>query len=132
MGKFEVWFGCLGNGTTVCNKAVEHDGEYRTVAHISPAGHIKWYVPMTAIPDDALEIIEQMALHDRDKYLTRLEYVIRMSKTEWNWEREMWRYFEEYADAMRWKDWREIAGMNKTPQEKIMLMYQQLFDRHRI
>ena len=36
--KFELWFGCLGNGTTVCNKAVTENGDYKKIAHISEGG----------------------------------------------------------------------------------------------
>lgn len=28
-GKFELFCGCLGNGTTVCNKAVTENGDYK-------------------------------------------------------------------------------------------------------
>lgn len=44
MAKFELFMGCLGNGVTVCNKAVTEHGDYKTIAHISEHGHIKLYV----------------------------------------------------------------------------------------
>lgn len=28
-GKFKLFCGCLGNGTTVCNKAVTENGDYK-------------------------------------------------------------------------------------------------------
>lgn len=28
--KFELFMGCMGNGTTVCNKAVYEHGDYKT------------------------------------------------------------------------------------------------------
>lgn len=35
MAKFELFMGCLGNGVTVCNKAVTEHGDYKKIAHIS-------------------------------------------------------------------------------------------------
>ena len=61
--KFELFLGCLGNGITVCNKAVEENGDYKTIAHIAECGKITWYVnPSTYVPGDALLRIE----HDAD------------------------------------------------------------------
>lgn len=60
-GKFELWFGCLGNGTTVCNKAVTVNGDYKVIAHISNGGNIQFYMPVSSIPTDAMERIEAMA-----------------------------------------------------------------------
>lgn len=61
MRKFELFMGYLGNGCTVCNKAVEEHGDYKQVAHISNAGNIKFYVPVESIPGDALLRIEHVA-----------------------------------------------------------------------
>ena len=47
--KFDLFMGCLGNGLTVCNKAVMENGDYKMVAHISPAGNIKFYVSSISI-----------------------------------------------------------------------------------
>lgn len=60
-GKFELWFGCLGNGITVCNKAVEVNGDYKKIAHISNGGNVQLYVPKPYIPADAMEKINAMA-----------------------------------------------------------------------
>ena len=63
MKKFELFIGCLGNGLTVCNKAVDENGDYKTIAHIAECGKITWYVnPSTYVPGDALLRIE----HDAD------------------------------------------------------------------
>lgn len=40
MKNFKLWMGCLGNGITVCNSAVESNGEYKYIAHISNNGKI--------------------------------------------------------------------------------------------
>ena len=63
MKKFELFMGCLGNGVTVCNKAVIENGDYKHIAHIAECGKITWYVnPSTYVPGDALLRIE----HDAD------------------------------------------------------------------
>ena len=59
--KFELFMGCLGNGTTVCNKAVEEHGDYKHIAHISPAGKITWYVKPDYVPGADLLKIERIA-----------------------------------------------------------------------
>ena len=61
MAKFELFMGCLGNGLTVCNKAVMEHGDYKQIAHISPAGNLKWYIPIKSVPGDALLRIEHTA-----------------------------------------------------------------------
>ena len=61
MKKFELFMGCLGNGITVCNKAVEENGDYKHIAHISECGKITWYVAPPRIPGDALMRIEHAA-----------------------------------------------------------------------
>ena len=61
MKNFELFMGELGNGLTVCNKAVTEHGDYKQIAHISNGGKIKWYVPVTSIPGPALLRIEHTA-----------------------------------------------------------------------
>lgn len=59
---FELFMCCLGNGITVCNKAVEENGDYKTVAHIANCGKITWYVnPGSYIPGSDLLRIEHAA-----------------------------------------------------------------------
>lgn len=72
MQKFELFMCCLGNGITVCNKAVMEHGDYKHIAHISDCGKITWYVEPKNIPGDALLIIE----HDADAmYSNWNEYI---------------------------------------------------------
>lgn len=59
MGKFELFMGCLGNGITVCNKAVLENGDYKMVAHISSVGMIHFYVKPSYIPEEAMERIKK-------------------------------------------------------------------------
>lgn len=62
MKKFELFMGCFGNGITVCNKAVEENGDYKQIAHIADCGKIKWYVnPYTYVPGNELLRIEHAA-----------------------------------------------------------------------
>lgn len=61
MANFELFMGCLGNGLTVCNKAVMEHGDYKQIAHISPAGNIKWYIPVSSVPGPDLLRIEHTA-----------------------------------------------------------------------
>lgn len=72
-GKFELWFGCLGNGTTVCNKAVTENGDYKKIAHISEGGNIRIYVAESYIPAAEMEKIKAMANRDKAEFIKRFE-----------------------------------------------------------
>lgn len=61
MKKFELFMCCLGNGTTVCNKAVEENGDYKIIAHIADCGKISWYVKSGYVPGADLLKIEHAA-----------------------------------------------------------------------
>lgn len=67
--KFDLFIGCLGNGTTVCNKAVTECGDYKQIAHISEHGHIKFYVSESYIPVAAMKRIKEIAKADKEKFL---------------------------------------------------------------
>lgn len=69
--KFELFGGCLGNGTTVCNKAVEENGDYKIIAHISNSGKIVWYIkdPEKYVPAEDMEKIHEWADAARNKFL---------------------------------------------------------------
>lgn len=73
MKKFELFLGCLGNGTTVCNKAVEENGDYKTIAHISEGGNIRWYVKESYVPADAMKTIQEVAARDKAEFQKRFE-----------------------------------------------------------
>lgn len=69
MKKFELFVGCLGNGLTVCNKAVIENGDFKHVAHISDIGKITWYVnPETYIPDTERKKIEKYAAENKKMF----------------------------------------------------------------
>ena len=42
--RYDIGMGYLGNGLTVWNRAVEVNGDYQNIAHISPEGEITFYV----------------------------------------------------------------------------------------
>lgn len=69
MAKFELFMGCLGNGVTVCNKAVMEYGDYKKIAHIAECGKITWYVnPSSYVPGADLLKIEHCADVQRVKW----------------------------------------------------------------
>lgn len=77
--KFELWLGCFGNGITVCNKAVEVNGDYKTVAHISNAGNIKLYVKENYIPREDMKHIEEVAENNKKSFIEKLKADIKVN-----------------------------------------------------
>ena len=63
--EYDIGMGYLGNGLTVWNRAVEVNGDYQNIAHISPEGEITFYVQ--DLPQSVVERIEQAA--EREKPL---------------------------------------------------------------
>ena len=61
--QYDIGMGYLGNGLTVWNRAVEINGDYQNIAHISPEGEIIYYVP--DLPQSVVERIEKAA--EREK-----------------------------------------------------------------
>ena len=60
---YDIDMGYLGNGLTVWNKAVEVNGDYQTIAHISPEGEISYRV--SGRPAEVVERSEQAAESER-------------------------------------------------------------------
>ena len=60
---YDIGMGYLGNGLTVWNRAVEVNGDYQNIAHISPEGEITYYVQN--LPQSVVERIERAA--EREK-----------------------------------------------------------------
>lgn len=79
MEKFELWLGCFGNGLTVCNKAVEVNGDYKTVAHISNAGNIELYVKESYIPREDMERIKEVAENNKKSFIEKLKADIKVN-----------------------------------------------------
>ena len=71
---FDIGMGYLGNGLTVWNRAVEENGDYQTIAHISDEGKIHYYVD--GLPDDVVARIEQAAAREQQKALFAASYQV--------------------------------------------------------
>ena len=97
MEKFKLWMGCLGNGITVCNSAVEENGDYKHIAHISDNGKIKLYVSKSYIPVEDMQRIEHTAAEKRKTFLN-----------EWNKQPNI-RKYEKLLDMCSHSDFMEIA-----------------------
>ena len=97
MTKFKLWMGCLGNGITVCNSAVEEHGDYKYIAHISDNGKITLYVSESYIPVEDMRRIERTATEQRKIFLT-----------EWNKQPDI-RKYEKLLDMCSHSDFMEIA-----------------------
>ena len=63
--EYDIGRGYLGNGLTVWNRAVEVNGDYQNIAHISPEGEITFYVQ--DLPQSVVERIEQAAEREKPK-----------------------------------------------------------------
>ena len=96
-GKFELFMGYLGNGITVCNKAVMEHGDYKMIAHISTNGKIKYYVSEGYIPIEDMRRIEQAATEQRKTFLN-----------EWNKQSDI-RKYEKLLDMCSLSDLIEIT-----------------------
>lgn len=71
--KFEIGFFCMGNGLTVCNRAVMEHGDYKTVAWISPAGKIHYRASEKYVPAWAMEKIRSHAENLRWAFVKNFE-----------------------------------------------------------
>lgn len=71
---FDIGMGYLGNGLTVWNRAVEENGDYQTIAHISSEGEIHYYVD--GLPEDVVARIEQAAAQEQQKALFSATYKV--------------------------------------------------------
>lgn len=92
MKKFELGIGYMGNGATCWNSAVEEHGDYQTVAHISEAGNIRWYIPIEKIPAKELLQIERLA----DCHRARTEDTMNtMIETQESFNRYLWKVADQ-------------------------------------
>ena len=66
--QYDLMFGRLGNGTTVCNMAREEHGDYQHVAHIDDCGAISWDIDPAKLPPYVLEDVNASAARDAAKY----------------------------------------------------------------
>ena len=81
--KFELFMFCAGNGITVCNKAVEENGDYKIIAHIAECGKITWYVNLyNYVPGDALLNIEHCADAQHEQWENWLDSIPEQQRYE--------------------------------------------------
>ena len=72
MPDFDIGMGYLGNGLTVWNRAVEVNGDYQNIAHISNEGEINYYVE--DLPENVIAEIEQAAEVERQNSVLLSDY----------------------------------------------------------
>lgn len=109
MKPFELFMGRLGNGLTVCNKAVMEHNDYKQIAHISPVGNIKWYVPVSYVPGPELLRIEHTADAMYHNFKSALE-----RELEADDERMIWRTYWRMMDALPYDAMRKFVEETKT------------------
>lgn len=82
--KFELFGCCLGNGTTVCNKAVTKNGDYKDIAHISQGGRIHWYIknPESYVPAKDMEIIQGWEDAAKTRFMKKWDLLLDIKKYE--------------------------------------------------
>lgn len=114
MKNFKLWMGYLGNGITVCNSAVENNGEYKHIVHISNNGIIKLYVSEKYILIEDMRRIERAAADQREIFLT-----------EWNKQSDI-RKYEKLLDMCSYSDFMEIVhNKEMTLAEKVERLEEQ-------
>ena len=99
--EFDIGMGYLGNGLTVWNRAVEVNGDYQNIAHISPEGEITFYVQ--DLPQSVVERIRQAAEREKPKDAALPEFYQAYLKTKADNRSslvlyQMGDFFEAYAD----------------------------------
>ena len=99
--QYDIGMGYLGNGLTVWNRAVEVNGDYQNIAHISPEGEITFYVQ--DLPQSVVERIRQVAEREKPKDAALPEFYQAYLKTKADNPSSLLLYqvgdfFEAYAD----------------------------------
>lgn len=99
--EYDIGMGYLGNGLTVWNRAVEVNGDYQNIAHISPEGEITFYVQ--DLPQSVVERIRQTAEREKPKDAALPEFYQAYLKTKADNPSSLLLYqvgdfFEAYAD----------------------------------
>ena len=107
---FELFMGCLGNGTTVCNKAVMKNGDYKKIAHISNGGNIQFFVAESYIPVDAMEKIKAVASRDKEKFRSSFECL------------QMYQQYGKILDAAPLQKLLEFTADKRPLEEKLPAM----------
>lgn len=122
MRKFDLFVGYLGNGATVCNKAVCSHGDYKQIAHISPAGNVKLFVRSGYIPADAMQQINAIAKSHKKKTIDFLNLALNIDR--YDFDNNFSRIMNDIFNYTPYRNYIElIANLNnKTMPEKIDLI----------
>lgn len=78
--KYDIGMGRFGNGVTVYNRAEEQWGDYKTIAHISDNGTVKYYDK--SLPSNIKKMIEKHASKMKESKLTEGKYDSQLDKIE--------------------------------------------------
>lgn len=104
---FELFMCCLGNGITICNKAVIEGGDYKYIAHISAGGNIKFYVSENYIPKDELVKIKKVADENKIEFQRKF---LRLSEIE---------QYKKIIDTVSAEKFIQIIRDKRTLEEKL-------------
>lgn len=118
MKNFELFMGCLGNGITVCNKAIEKNGDYKTIAHIAENGNIKFYTEPGKIPGKDLLKIEHTANVQYEKF------------KKWLYSLPEARRYQFLLDRMKHDDFMSALRMNGNMADKIAYLETKFYQMH--
>lgn len=122
MGKFDLFVGYFGNGATVCNKAVCSHGDYKQIAHISPAGNIKLFVRSGYIPADAMQQINDIAKSHKKKTIDFLNLALNVDR--YDFDNNFSRIMDEIFNYTPYRNYIELIDniKGKETHEKINLI----------
>lgn len=115
--KFELFMGCLGNGVTVCNKAVLENGDYKHIAHITEGGNIRLYVSADYIPVDAMKKIENCAAIAAEEFKRKFESL------------DNYRQYGMILDSATPSEFMEIVKDKRPLQEKLPELRERYYKR---
>lgn len=73
---YNLMFGCLGNGVTVCDRSREEHGDYKHIAHIDPCGAVMFYEQSTPpeIRQQVFNHATALAADFRDMFLRQRKH----------------------------------------------------------
>lgn len=122
MKNFELFVGYFGNGATVCNSAVYEHGDYKKIAHISPAGNIKLFVRSGYIPADAMQQINDIAKSHKKKTIDFLNLALNVDR--YDFDNNFSRIMDEIFNYTPYRNYIELIDniKGKETHEKIDLI----------
>lgn len=115
MRNFELFMCCLGNGVTVCNKAVKEHGDYKYIAHISPAGNITMYVSDDYIPKENMQTIQRVADENKMEFSAKFETLPKIKQ------------YEIILDTLPYSKFRYWTNDKRPYTEKLPLMREEYY-----